>query len=200
MKFQMFFEFPGILITIGVLLLIISIIIIIIAYKSDNKDVDASKLSTHGLYKSTITHDGYYDNGKPKIIIEQNQSDINNKDNELDRTKVYTPLQQNKKEEKKAIRQGIKDQVEKIPIAEKPLFPKANIDNNSKNSIENLPIIDAFEEEFSKPSKKDFEKPKIKEAKKEDFTNPRDVQNKQEVKTVIKNPIYVEDDEDVELL
>ena len=194
MKFQMFFEFPGVLITIGALLLIISIIIIIIAYRSGSKDVDASKLSTNGLYKSTISHDGYYDNGKPKIVIEQ----MKQENKELAKTKVFEPLKENKKENNSEMRKGIKDQIDKIPITEKPLFPKAN--KNTEVKEEDLPVIDAFEEEFKTSSKKELEKPKIIDAKEEDFINPRTVQNKNEVKTVIKDPVYLEDDEDVELL
>ena len=194
MKFQMFFEFPGVLITIGALLLIISIIIIIIAYRSGSKDVDASKLSTNGLYKSTISHDGYYDNGKPKIVIEQKEQE----NKELAKTKVFEPLKENKKENNSEMRKGIKDQIDKIPITEKPLFPKAN--KNTEVKEEDLPVIDAFEEEFKTSSKKELEKPKIIDAKEEDFINPRTVQNKNEVKTVIKDPVYLEDDEDVELL
>lgn len=194
MKFQMFFEFPGVLITIGALLLIISIIIIIIAYRSGSKDVDASKLSTNGLYKSTISHDGYYDNGKPKIVIEQKKQE----NKELSKTKVFEPLKENKKENNSEMRKGIKDQIDKIPITEKPLFPKAN--KNTEVKEEDLPVIDAFEEEFKTSSKKELEKPKIIDAKEEDFINPRTVQNKKEVKTVIKDPVYLEDDEDVELL
>ena len=194
MKFQMFFEFPGVLITIGVLLLIISIIIIIIAYRSGSKDVDASKLSTNGLYKSTISHDGYYDNGKPKIVIEQKKQE----NKELAKTKVFEPLKENKKENNSEMRKGIKDQIDKIPITEKPLFPKAN--KNTEVKEEDLPVIDAFEEEFKTSSKKELEKPKIIDAKEEDFINPRTVQNKKEVKTVVKDPVYLEDDEDVELL
>lgn len=193
MKFQMFFEFPGVLITIGALLLIISIIIIIIAYRSGSKDVDASKLSTNGLYKSTISHDGYYDNGKPKIVIEQKEQE----NKELAKTKVFEPLKENKKENNSEMRKGIKDQIDKIPITEKPLFPKAN--KNTEVKEEDLPVIDAFEEEFKTSSKKELEKPKIIDAK-EDFINPRTVQTKKEVKTVIKDPVYLEDDEDVELL
>ena len=194
MKFQMFFEFPGVLITIGALLLIISIIIIIIAYRSGSKDVDASKLSTNGLYKSTISHDGYYDNGKPKIVIEQKKQE----NKELAKTKVFEPLKENKKENNSEMRKGIKDQIDKIPITEKPLFPKAN--KNTEVKEEDLPVIDAFEEEFKTSSKKELEKPKIIDAKEEDFINPRTVQTKKEVKTVIKDPVYLEDDEDVELL
>lgn len=190
----MFFEFPGVLITIGALLLIISIIIIIIAYRSGSKDVDASKLSTNGLYKSTISHDGYYDNGKPKIVIEQKKQE----NKELSKTKVFEPLKENKKENNSEMRKGIKDQIDKIPITEKPLFPKAN--KNTEVKEEDLPVIDAFEEEFKTSSKKELEKPKIIDAKEEDFINPRTVQNKKEVKTAIKDPVYLEDDEDVELL
>ena len=38
MKLSTFFEFPGILITIGIVLLIISIVIIILGVKSDRKE------------------------------------------------------------------------------------------------------------------------------------------------------------------
>ena len=47
MKINSFFQFPGILITIGVVLLLLSIIIIIIAIKSDKKE--DFKIKNEGL-------------------------------------------------------------------------------------------------------------------------------------------------------
>ena len=199
MELQMFLEFPGVLITIGVILLLISIIIIIIAYKSSTKEVDASMLSTNKVhYNSTVNHQGYDDNGKPKIVIK-----MNNENDNLDKTKVFTPI--NNKEEKpnNINKMGIKDQIEKIngkETEEKPhtTIPKATINKPSIEKTE--PTIDVIEEEFTSPSKKDLEKPKIKIAKPDEIASPRQEAIKTEEKTVIKKPVYVEEDEDIELL
>ena len=196
MELQMFLEFPGVLITIGVVLLLISIIIIIIAYRSSNKDVDASKLSTNQTsYHGTVNHTGYYDNGKPKIILESNNDD-------LDKTKVFKkPQNQNIPQDRPT---GIKDQIERITNQENKQPISKAIPKETPKPIppveEELPTIDVFEEEFNTPSKEDFEKPKIKEAKPGDIINPRKEASKDNIKTVIKKPVYVEEDEDIELL
>ena len=55
---KMFIEFPGILITIGIVLLIISIITIIIIYKSESKVIDASVLNENS-YQNYLNNEIY---------------------------------------------------------------------------------------------------------------------------------------------
>lgn len=197
MELQMFLEFPGVLITIGVVLLLISIIIIIIAYRSNNKDVDASRLSTNQTsYHGTINHNGYYDNGKPKIVLESNNND------DLEKTKVFKkPQNKNFPPDRPT---GIKDQIEKIAHQENKKSMATPMPKAAPKPIlpaeEELSTIDVFEEEFNTPSKEDLEKPTIKEAKTGDIINPRKEASKDNIKTVIKKPVYIEEDEDIELL
>ena len=49
MNIEMFIKFPGILITIGVVLLLLSIIIGFISYKKDKNTIGASSLSNYVL-------------------------------------------------------------------------------------------------------------------------------------------------------
>lgn len=62
-------EFPGILITIGVCLILISVIIIIIAYKAETKVVDATKLSVQN---------NNFEMNKEENVINDEINDINN--------------------------------------------------------------------------------------------------------------------------
>lgn len=95
MDLNMFFVFPGILITIGAGLLILSIIIVIIAYKTVDKQKLDNLSDIH--YESTIKEEGYYDDGKPKIVIEaesvkpveSNVEPLADLNNNLDATKIF---------------------------------------------------------------------------------------------------------------
>ena len=188
----MFFEFPGILITIGVILLLISIIIIIVAYKSDAKDVDASKLSTNYVhYDSEVRQEGYYDNGKPKIIIEDNSTTNKDQIEELGKTKIFKPAEIKLEEQKaseennKEPRQmGIKDMLEDIN----------KVDDKKENEKEE--IMDIFNEEFEAINKEENKEDKVEKTLKEEKQETKETKNdtKEETKPTI------EEDEDIELL
>lgn len=161
MDIAMFFQFPGILITIGVALLLISIIIIVVAYKSEEKDVDASKLSTN-INAANVIHDGYYDNGKPKITIEAT-SVVENNQVQTEEVKQQEPVMENVN-----VQIGIKDQIENIHDKEEKkeitepkeeqkeivIEPQPEKEPELKEEIkpEEPKTIDVFEEEFSEPS------------------------------------------------
>lgn len=85
MDLHMFLVFPGILITIGVSLLLISIIIVIVAYKTADKPAKSSLSDGH--YEASVKTDGYYDNGKPKIILEATNKEEPKED--LEKTKPF---------------------------------------------------------------------------------------------------------------
>ncbi len=92
MDLHMFLVFPGILITIGVSLLLISIIIVIVAYKTADKPAKSSLSDGH--YEANVKTDGYYDNGKPKIILEATSKEEPKED--LETTKPFTfPVHKN---------------------------------------------------------------------------------------------------------
>lgn len=127
---KMFLEFPGILITIGVVLLIISIIIIIIAYRQDkkeNKPIAAENLSMNDIN---------YNN----VVSSLDDSDYND-DQDMDKTKIFP----------KAINSANQNNVT-IPKVE---IKKVLEDNNSYNHDDlNEKTIDAFEEEFNNTEEK----------------------------------------------
>lgn len=92
MDLHMFLVFPGVLITIGVCLLLISIIIVIVAYKTADKPAKSSLSDVH--YEANVKTDGYYDNGKPKIILEATSKEEPKED--LETTKPFTfPVHKN---------------------------------------------------------------------------------------------------------
>jgi len=76
MDIRTFLEFPGLLITIGVVLLIISIIIIVFAYKGE-EPIDADELSeeTKNNYLNTV-------------MKEETKKETENIDNEIQTPKV----------------------------------------------------------------------------------------------------------------
>lgn len=129
----MFLEFPGILITIGVILLLISIIIIIFAYKVETKVVDASKLSTN------LPKENHFKFEEPK---EENK-ELDNDDNDAQQTKVFKPSELSLKPEENV---GITDKIVGAEHAEEK--PKDDINK----------LI----EEIEKPKQVE-EKPEIKE-------------------------------------
>ena len=170
----MFFEFPGILITIGVILLLISIIIIIVAYRSDIKDVDASKLSTNNNNQENEDKTEQVE-AKPEdkeIKIEEKEDK-----KELEKTKIFKPAEIMLEE--KAISE---DNKEERPMGLKDLLEDINkVDEKKDNIKEKEDTIDIFNEEFN-------ETIKTEESKKDEKVEPE------------KTKPVIEEDEDIELL
>lgn len=178
----MFFEFPGILITIGVFLLLISIIIIIVAYRSDVKDVDASKLSaTYQHSDSDVIHK---ENEKTEQVIENKTEEVENGTKDLEKTKIFMPKEIKLDEELIASKDeeirlmGIKDMLEDIN----------KVDN--KKELDKEESIDIFNEEFDAENKEE------KEVKVEEPS----IEEKPEVKEQKETKIDLEEDEEIELL
>ena len=145
---RMFIEFPGILITIGMILLIISIVIIIIIYKSESKVIDASLLKeSENDYQNQINNEIYNNDVVPtepqieeapkeepqEVAVTQTlQNELNNLVNEAMVTNFNVPkesLQENQKEEVQEVKQ-----------------------------VEEEPVINAFDEEFKDETNKQEEK------------------------------------------
>ena len=185
----MFFEFPGILITIGVILLLISIIIIIVAYRSDNKDVDASKLSTnyHRRDDDVIPRE---DDKKEETLENKPQGEVlENKPTEtkedpkkdLEKTKIFKPAELMPKEQNESLENsgerpmGLKDLLEGINKVDE------------KKELDKEELIDIFDKEFKTENKEKTEKIVINEEK----------ELKEEQKELSHLP---EEDEDIELL
>lgn len=178
----MFFEFPGVLITIGVFLLVISIIIIIVAYRSDVKDVDASKLSANYQHSdSDIIHK---ENEKIEQIIENKTEEVENGPKDLEKTKIFMPKEIKLDEELIASKDeeirpmGIKDMLEDIN----------KVDN--KKELDKEESIDIFNEEFDAENKEE------KEVKVEEPS----IEEKPKVKEQKETKIDLEEDEEIEFL
>lgn len=178
----MFFEFPGILITIGVFLLLISIIIIIVAYRSDVKDVDASKLSTnnHRREDDIIPKD---DNIEEKQILENKEEKEDKKD--LEKTKIFKPAEIKLEEQtiseennEQSRPMGIKDMLEDIN----------KVDDKKENEKDET--IDIFDEEFEAVDKEENKEDKIDETLKQEKQEEKEPETKS----------AIEEDEDIELL
>lgn len=170
----MFFEFPGILITIGVALLLISIIIIIVAYRSDVKDVDASKLSTNNKnQKDDDINQPEVKTEEKEIKIEEPKKD----EKDLEKTKIFKPAEIMLEEKDIS-----KDNKEERPRGLKDLLEDIN-KVDEKKSNEKIETIDIFNEEFDKEIK-------IEDLKKEEKEETKQPEIKSET----------EDNEDIELL
>lgn len=83
MNINMFFEFPGILITIGVVLLIISILIILIAIRTDKKaELDF-----------VTSENEAFDNKENKVSKEKSLEEIKEDDTSSD-NELNTPMEE----------------------------------------------------------------------------------------------------------
>ena len=111
-----FFEFPGILITIGAVLLLISIILIIIAYKSLDKPVveiennNIEEPNVKNQKENIVTED------KEEINKEESNDEYENENDGFDLTKVFeTSSDENNEftlEEIKFDKEVVEDKVE----------------------------------------------------------------------------------------
>ena len=135
MNISMFFVFPGLLITIGVILLILSIVIIFIAYKSEaNIEVDASLLTPFDDENSGININ------KRKINTNKHIYDSNLVE-EQPAMWEQTPKKQTPKPEPKEnpVKEQNKDIFEEEFDGPKKTTTKpVNIDNNDDDDIELL--------------------------------------------------------------
>ena len=134
MDISTFFKFPGILIIIGVFLLIISIILMITAYKTEKKSTNESTIKNESI------------NEKKE---EKEETKETTKDEELSKTKVYKHIpkivqkEKDEHEEKEAPQNIIKEPEEFIRAK------KAIKQETTKDTI------DVFDEEFNNSKEED---------------------------------------------
>ena len=197
MDFSMFLVFPGILITIGVGLLLLSIIIVIIAYKTADKQEPS--ISNQNSYDKNIKNENNdnlnidiksvaNENYSNNIIEENTSEEIKNNDltqeegvsksinnipeNSLENTKTFN-FSENKPFNEEIINKeefpkiGVQKQEEKIDAFEKE-FENTEVKQEFPNQGKKEEKIDAFEKEFE--NVKDIQAevyPKIENAKTE---------------------------------
>lgn len=120
MNIEMFIKFPGILITIGVVLLLLSVIIGIIAYKKDKKLIGADSLSNNTLSNDEL------DDEKPPIENTQ-------------KIKIEEP----KEEEKESFTFPKEEEIEDIKTEPIPIINQANAINNEEVTV--VPVMERIE-------------------------------------------------------
>ena len=138
MDISTFFKFPGILIIIGVFLLIISIILMITAYKTEKKSTDESTIKNESINEINNIN-----------IDEKEETKETTKDEELSKTKVYKHIpkivQKEKDEhEEKDKPQNIIKEPEEFIRAKKAIKQETTKDT-----------IDVFDEEFNNSKEED---------------------------------------------
>lgn len=141
MDISTFFRFPGILIIIGVFLLIISIILMITAYKTEKKSTDESTIKNESINE--------INNINIDEKEEQEETKETTKDEELSKTKVYKHIpkivQKEKDEhEEKEKPQNIIKEPEEFIRAKKAIKQETTKDT-----------IDVFDEEFNNSKEED---------------------------------------------
>lgn len=141
MDISTFFKFPGILIIIGVFLLIISIILMITAYKTEKKSTNESTIKNESINE--------INNINIDKKEEKEETKETTKDEELSKTKVYKHIpkivqkEKDEHEEKEAPQNIIKEPEEFIRAK------KAIKQETTKDTI------DVFDEEFNNSKEED---------------------------------------------
>lgn len=160
MDFSMFLVFPGILITIGVGLLVLSIIIVIIAYKTADK-LEPNNLNQASYDKNLEIENN--DNFNVNINNVRNENDINNRIEDKPSEEIENNNLKAEEEVSKNINNNPENNLEntktfnfpgieppKEEIITKEEFPKIEITKQEEK-------IDAFEKEFENTEEKQAE-------------------------------------------
>ena len=164
MNISMFLVFPGILITIGVFLLILSIIIVIIAYKTADKPLKNSLVASN--YDTNIKEEGYYDNGKPKIVLEANSINKEPEEDNLDKTKVFKFPASHKNVPINEVNNDVSARINKMDEE----FAKEMNDTSKEDELIKIPPIDTPTKEES------LEELETKESNKETKEDDDDIE------------------------
>lgn len=154
MNISMFLVFPGILITIGVFLLILSIIIVIIAYKTADKPLKNSLVASN--YDTSIKEKDYYDNENPKVVLEANSKNKEQEENKIDNTKVFKFPASHKNVPISEVNNDVSDRINKMDEE----FAKEMDNTSNKDEFIKIPPIDTptKEEEFEELEPKESNK------------------------------------------
>lgn len=164
MNISMFLVFPGILITIGVFLLILSIIIVIIAYKTADKPLKNSLVASN--YDNNIKEKDYYNNENPKVVLEANSKNQEQEENKIDNTKVFKFLASHKNVPISEVNNDVSDRINKMDEE----FAKEMDNISNKDEFIKIPPIDT-------PTKEEqLEELEPKESKKETKEDDDDIE------------------------
>lgn len=148
MDIKMFFEFPGVLITIGVFLLVVSIVIGVIAYKNpvdDEEEIEdiKSKLKgkdEHHEEKEYTSEENFLD----KEVVEDNKVDTETKlESTLEVEENNIPLEENKE----VIEQVSEEDLGKTEVLDTSLFVE-NKEEPLQEKMEKTENLDDVKDEI----------------------------------------------------
>lgn len=168
MDIKMFFEFPGVLITIGVFLLVVSIVIGIIAYKNPVDDIEEiedikSKLKgkdEHHEEKEYTSEENFLD----KEVVEDNKIDDETKlEPTVEVEENDIPLEENKED----IEQVSEEDLGKTEVLDTSLFVE-NKEEPLQESLEKTENLDDVKDEIMSLLS-DIDNKEVEETKKEEL-------------------------------
>ena len=159
MDIKMFFEFPGVLITIGVFLLVVSIVIGIIAYKNPVDDIEEIEDIKSKLKEYTSEED-FLD----KEVVEDNKIDDETKlEPTVEVEEQDIPLEENKKD----IEQVSEENLSKTEVLDTSLFVE-NKEEPLQESLEKTENLDDVKDEIMSLLS-DIDNKEVEETKKEEL-------------------------------
>lgn len=148
MDIKMFFEFPGVLITIGVFLLVVSIVIGVIAYKNpvdDEEEIEDIKnklkdKEEHHEEKDYVSEENFLD----KEVVEDNKVDTETKlESTLEVEENNIPLEENKE----VIEQVSEEDLGKTEVLDTSLFVE-NKEEPLQEKMEKTENLDDVKDEI----------------------------------------------------
>ena len=135
-------------------MLILSIIIVIIAYKTADKPLKNSLVASN--YDTSIKEKDYYDNESPKIVLEANSKNKEQEENKMDNTKVFKFPASHKNVPISEVNNDVSDRINKMDEE----FAKEMDNTSNKDELIKIPPIDTptKEEEFEELEPKESNK------------------------------------------
>lgn len=167
MDIKMFFEFPGVLITIGVFLLVVSIVIGVIAYKNpvdDEEEIEDIKnklkdKEEHHEEKDYVSEENFLD----KEVVEDNKVDTETKlESTLEVEENNIPLEENKE----VIEQVSEEDLGKTEVLDTSLFVE-NKEEPLQEKMEKTENLDDVKDEIMSLLS-DIDNKEVEEIKKEE--------------------------------
>lgn len=168
MDIKMFFEFPGVLITIGVFLLVVSIVIGVIAYKNpvdDEEEIEDIKnklkdKEEHHEEKDYVSEENFLD----KEVVEDNKVDTETKlESTLEVEENNIPLEENKE----VIEQVSEEDLGKTEVLDTSLFVE-NKEEPLQEKMEKTENLDDVKDEIMSLLS-DIDNKEVEEIKKEEL-------------------------------
>ena len=160
MDIKMFFEFPGVLITIGVFLLVVSIVIGIIAYKNPVDDIE----EIEDIKSKLKGKDEHQEDFLDKEVVEDNKIDDETKlEPTVEVEENDIPLEENKED----IEQVSEENLSKTEVLDTSLFVE-NKEEPLQENLEKTENLDDVKDEIMSLLS-DIDNKEVEETKKEEL-------------------------------